>query len=207
MGENKRPRVFLDIDINGTRAAYQRAKEFVAARNLAYNLTSNDLEELGGSEKKRVKESLYPNDFEWGSKVRVSMSIFFYQCRMFRFGLSELISWAFQWPRCQREWYVHPCMSSFSWLSARNMHIEISNMCNQRHHHYQNSKLFGQPGSLRQGLFQTYEQQHINNSTISFMIVILEIWSLKFQYISRINAKCSGIQLPRNDMRHASVHV
>ena len=28
----------------------------------AYNLSSNRLEELGGSEKKRIKESLYPND-------------------------------------------------------------------------------------------------------------------------------------------------
>ena len=27
-------RVFLDIDINHTREAYQRAKDFVAARNL-----------------------------------------------------------------------------------------------------------------------------------------------------------------------------
>ena len=65
-----RPKIFIDIDINDTRAAYQRACDFVAARNLAYNLTSNVLEELGGSEKKRVKETLYPNDFDWCGKVR-----------------------------------------------------------------------------------------------------------------------------------------
>jgi len=66
-------RVFLDIDINHTREAYQRAKDFVAARNLAYNLSSNDLEELGGSEKKRVKDTLYPNDFEWSQKGRICL--------------------------------------------------------------------------------------------------------------------------------------
>lgn len=71
MAEKARLRVWIDIDINGTRAAYQRACDFVETRNLAYNLTSNKLEELGGSEKKRVKETLYPNDFEWKDRGRV----------------------------------------------------------------------------------------------------------------------------------------
>ena len=33
-------RCWLDIDINDTRAAYQRAVDFVGAKNLAYNLSS-----------------------------------------------------------------------------------------------------------------------------------------------------------------------
>lgn len=68
-----KPSRLTQVDINDTRAAYQRACDFVAARNLAYNLTSNNLEELGGSEKKRVKESLYPNDFEWSQKGRICL--------------------------------------------------------------------------------------------------------------------------------------
>ena len=63
-------RVWMDIDINQTREAYQRAVDFVGAKNLAYNLSSNWLPELGGSEIKRVKESLFPNDFEWSQKGR-----------------------------------------------------------------------------------------------------------------------------------------
>jgi len=42
-------RVWIDIDVNGSREAYQRAVDFVAARNLAYNLTSNRLEVRTGS--------------------------------------------------------------------------------------------------------------------------------------------------------------
>jgi len=67
--------VWLDIDLNGTREAYQRAVDFVAAKNLAYNLKSNMLEELGGSEKKRIKEQLYPNDYEWSQKGRISLNM------------------------------------------------------------------------------------------------------------------------------------
>jgi len=65
----------MDIDINKTREAYQRCKDFVAAKNLAYNLTSNELEELGGSEKKRIKETLYPNDYEWSQKGRIQLKM------------------------------------------------------------------------------------------------------------------------------------
>jgi len=67
--------VWLDIDLNGTREAYQRAVDFVAAKNLAYNLKSNMLEELGGSEKKRIKETLYPNDYEWCNKGRLALAM------------------------------------------------------------------------------------------------------------------------------------
>eukprot|EP00927_Polykrikos_kofoidii_P007092 TRINITY_DN12895_c1_g1_i1.p1 TRINITY_DN12895_c1_g1~~TRINITY_DN12895_c1_g1_i1.p1 ORF type:complete len:318 (-),score=73.65 TRINITY_DN12895_c1_g1_i1:65-952(-) len=68
-----RPRVWLDIDINENRAAYQRAKDFVAARNLAYSLSSDRLEMLSGSEKKRVKDQLYPSDFDWSKKGRIAV--------------------------------------------------------------------------------------------------------------------------------------
>ncbi len=68
-------RIWLDIDINGSREAYQRAVDFVGAKNLAYNLTSNWLPELGGSELRRVKETLYPNDFEWSEKGRVAVKM------------------------------------------------------------------------------------------------------------------------------------
>ena len=67
--------VWMDIDLNGTREAYQRAVDFVAAKNLAYNLKSNNLEELGGSEKKRIKETLYPNDYEWCNKGRIALAM------------------------------------------------------------------------------------------------------------------------------------
>lgn len=72
-GSGSRPRAWFDIDINDTRAAYQRAKDFVEARSLAYSLTSNKLEELGGSEKKRLKEQIYPNDYEWSQKGRICL--------------------------------------------------------------------------------------------------------------------------------------
>jgi len=68
-------RCWLDVDINGSREAYQRAVDFVAAKNLAYNLSSNWLPELGGSELKRVKEQLYPNDFEWSQKGRCAVKM------------------------------------------------------------------------------------------------------------------------------------
>ncbi|EOD23328.1 hypothetical protein EMIHUDRAFT_368186 [Emiliania huxleyi CCMP1516] len=68
-------RCWLDIDINDSRAAYQRAVNFVAAKNLAYSLTSNWLPELGGSELKRVKEQLYANDFEWSGRGRCAVKM------------------------------------------------------------------------------------------------------------------------------------
>ena len=66
---------WIDIDLNDTRAAYQRAVDFVGAKNLAYNLSSNWLPELGGSEQKRLKEQLYPNDFEWSQKGRCAVRL------------------------------------------------------------------------------------------------------------------------------------
>jgi len=68
-----RPRVWVDIDINETRAAFQLAKDFVAARNLAYSLSSDRLEMLSGSEKKRVKDQLFASDFDWSKKGRIAV--------------------------------------------------------------------------------------------------------------------------------------
>ena len=63
-----RPRIYLDIDVDGWRAAYQRAVDFVASNDLKYSLSSNVLAELGGSEKKRVRTEYYPNDYDWSSR-------------------------------------------------------------------------------------------------------------------------------------------
>ena len=50
-GESKtsgdKPRCFLDVDIDDARAKYARAQEFVKAKNLAYGLSSPDLEDRG----------------------------------------------------------------------------------------------------------------------------------------------------------------
>jgi peptidyl-prolyl isomerase D len=66
-----RPRAFLDIDIDGWRAAYANAEAFVAATNLRYGLSSDKLEDLGGSEKARIRKELFANDYEWSSKGNV----------------------------------------------------------------------------------------------------------------------------------------
>jgi hypothetical protein len=46
-------RAFLDIDINGNRAAYKRACDFVEATDLRHGWSSKELKKLGGSEKAR----------------------------------------------------------------------------------------------------------------------------------------------------------
>ena len=63
------------VSVRCAGAAYQRAVDFVAAKNLAYNLSSNWLPELGGSELKRVKETLFPNDYEWSQKGRCAVRL------------------------------------------------------------------------------------------------------------------------------------
>lgn len=65
-------RCFIDIDINGHRAAHDRAKQFVEATNLRYGFSSPFLHELGGSEKKRVYE-YYAEDFDWKDKGRIEV--------------------------------------------------------------------------------------------------------------------------------------
>lgn len=69
---SKRPRAFIDIDINGHRAAHQRACDFVSATNLRYGLSSPFLHELGGSEKKRVLD-YYSDDFDWKDRGRIEL--------------------------------------------------------------------------------------------------------------------------------------
>lgn len=65
--------VFIDVDIDGWRDGYQRAVDFVKQNNLKYSLSSDDLEKLGGSEKKRVRTEYYPNDYEWSQKGPLRM--------------------------------------------------------------------------------------------------------------------------------------
>jgi cyclophilin family peptidyl-prolyl cis-trans isomerase len=67
------PRAFLDIDINGHRAAYSLAKEFVETNNLKYGLSSSRIEDLGGSEKARLQE-LFENDYLFSSRGRIEVN-------------------------------------------------------------------------------------------------------------------------------------
>lgn len=66
------PRVWLDIDIDGHRAAHARAVAFVAATSLKYGLSSPVLHELGGSERARVP-GYYEADFAWGTRGRIAL--------------------------------------------------------------------------------------------------------------------------------------
>eukprot|EP00035_Acanthoeca_spectabilis_P014055 m.266499 g.266499 ORF g.266499 m.266499 type:complete len:253 (-) comp16036_c0_seq30:338-1096(-) len=63
---------YLDIDIDGARAAYQLACEFVAATNLTYGWTSQRLSELGGSEKARLPD-MFAADYEWSQKGKIQL--------------------------------------------------------------------------------------------------------------------------------------
>lgn len=67
------PRVYLDLDVDGHQAAYQRACEFVAATNFKYGWSSQILADLGGSERSRIAES-YASDFEWSGKGRIELT-------------------------------------------------------------------------------------------------------------------------------------
>lgn len=67
------PRVYLDLDVDGHQAAYQRACEFVAATNFKYGWSSQVLADLGGSERSRIQES-YASDFEWSGKGRIELT-------------------------------------------------------------------------------------------------------------------------------------
>jgi peptidylprolyl isomerase len=59
--------VFLDIDLNDSRARYRRACQFVEANSIKYGLSSDNLKELGGRELKSV-QGFFENDYEWSSK-------------------------------------------------------------------------------------------------------------------------------------------
>ena len=59
--------VFLDFDLNGSRARYKRACQFVEENSIKYGLSSDNIKELGGRELKSVPE-LFANDFDWSAK-------------------------------------------------------------------------------------------------------------------------------------------
>lgn len=61
--------IYLDIDINDSRAAFQRASQFVEETSIKYGLSSPDLNALGGREKLSIPE-LYMNDYSWKDKGR-----------------------------------------------------------------------------------------------------------------------------------------
>lgn len=68
------PLCYLDIDIDNTRDAYARAVGFVQTKNLAYGLSSNNINNLGGSELARIPE-LYNDDYEWSQKGRIILAM------------------------------------------------------------------------------------------------------------------------------------
>ena len=69
---SSRPRVFLDLDIGGHRAAHALAIEFVSSTSIKYGLSSADLSKLGGSERSRIPE-LFASDFSFSSRGRIEL--------------------------------------------------------------------------------------------------------------------------------------
>ena len=67
------PRVFLDLDIDGHRAAHQRAIDFVSQCSIKYGLSSPHIGALGGSERARLSE-LYAADHAWSTRGRIELS-------------------------------------------------------------------------------------------------------------------------------------
>merc|ERR1719499_1935429 len=61
--------VFLDIDIDGEREAFELGAAFVDANDIKYSLSSKDVTALGGSEIARLPE-LFESDYEWSQKGR-----------------------------------------------------------------------------------------------------------------------------------------
>jgi len=61
---------YLDLDLDDSRGAYQRACDFVNKCSIKYGLSSNIVSELGGREKLSISE-LVANDFNYASKGRV----------------------------------------------------------------------------------------------------------------------------------------
>mmetsp|Transcript_8227 Transcript_8227/g.15267 ORF Transcript_8227/g.15267 Transcript_8227/m.15267 type:complete len:237 (-) Transcript_8227:162-872(-) len=70
----KTARCYLDIDLDGNRAAYQRAVDFVEATDLRHGWSSKDLKELGGSEIARLQEA-YESDYDWKDRGRIMTSL------------------------------------------------------------------------------------------------------------------------------------
>lgn len=70
--QQQHPRVWLDVDIDGARAAHARAVAFVASCSRKYGLSSPVLSELGGSERARIP-AFYAADHAWSSRGRLSL--------------------------------------------------------------------------------------------------------------------------------------
>ena len=64
-----KPCIYLDLDVDGSRAAYKRACVFVETCSIKYGLSTNVLNDLGGREKLSVPE-LYASDFTWSGQGR-----------------------------------------------------------------------------------------------------------------------------------------
>merc|ERR1712129_8115 len=61
--------VFVDIDIDGERAAFELGAAFVDTNDIKYCLSSKDVLSLGGAEIARLPE-LFEADYEWSQKGR-----------------------------------------------------------------------------------------------------------------------------------------
>jgi len=73
MPPKKVARAWIEVDIDESRAAYQRACDFVEACDLRYGFSSKELSKLGGSEKAGLMD-LYEADYDWGGKGRIQLS-------------------------------------------------------------------------------------------------------------------------------------
>jgi len=60
-------KVYLDVDIDGEKAAYELGRDFVETNDIKYSLSSKDVLKLGGSEIARLPE-LFESDYEWSQK-------------------------------------------------------------------------------------------------------------------------------------------
>ena len=59
---------YIDVDIDGRRAAHALCCEFVESCDLKYGFSSKIVAELGGGEKKQVK-SFFASDYEWSARA------------------------------------------------------------------------------------------------------------------------------------------
>lgn len=65
MPKKKQTYAFIDVDIDGARAAYQRCCEFVESKDLTYGLSSKKVEDLNGTERANLQgfyESVNPSN-------------------------------------------------------------------------------------------------------------------------------------------------
>ena len=53
-------KIFLDVDIDGSRDAFKRATEFVATSSIKYGLSTDDVTKLGGRSFRRRRPPARP---------------------------------------------------------------------------------------------------------------------------------------------------